>query len=163
MRAATLIACLLLPGCDAITPHCFFGTPLPVRLEIEPALDAPDTPEFTCSGGIRPGFCYEGGVSSAFIDVEVADLFVIRAEAEGLVGWWPWIGIDLDERRARLCAYHYTDLGEPGGCDPPLCAVEGTIRMSRMPADDNDVQGIAVVLDVTFADGETLSGAFRIP
>jgi hypothetical protein len=163
VRTATLIACLLLSGCESgITPECFEGSPLAVEVQIEPSLSAPDLPEFTCSADIHPGFCYTG-VSSASIHVQVGDLFAVRAESWGIVGWWPWTGIDLERRRARLCAYHYTDLGDAGGCDPPMCAVAGTLRMSRVPASDQDVSGIAMTLEVMFADGAMLQGAFRTP
>jgi hypothetical protein len=59
--------------------------------------------------------------------------------------------------------YRYTDLGDPGGCDPPLCAAEGSIRLSRLPRSDDELPGTAVDVDVTFDSGATLSGWFRPP
>lgn len=168
MRAAALIACLALAGCeDGITPDCFEGSPMAIEVSIDPALTAPETPAFTCTPGDDPDdpyFCYSGYGTS--IRVELADLFAIRAEEYGIAGWWPWIGIDLDRGRARLCTHHYSDIGPPEDalrCDPPVCAVAGTLTMSRVPVSEDDVSGIAIALEVTFPDGAALQGAFRTP
>jgi hypothetical protein len=168
VRAAALIACLLLSACDdGITPDCFEGSPMAIEVSIDPALTAPASPEWECTAGPDPDdpyFCYSGAGWS--IRVELADLFVIRAEAYDIVGWWPWIGIDLDRRRARLCAHYYSDLGPPEDalrCDPPICAVSGTLTMSRAPVSEDDLSGIAVSLDVTLPDGATLTGSLRTP
>jgi hypothetical protein len=168
VRGVVVAASLSLVACDdGITPDCFEGSPMAIEVSIDPALTAPDPPEFSCTAVEYPDdpyFCYSG--YGSMIHVELADLLAIRAEGYGLAaGWWPWIGIDLDRGRARLCAHHWSDLGPPEDalrCDPPVCAVSGTLTMSRVPESDDDVSGIAVELDVMFADGR-LRGAFMTP
>jgi hypothetical protein len=161
MRAAALLACLPLAACDdgGITPECFEGAPMAIVVVVDPDLSPPPEPTFDCSPGIDTEFCGGG----ADVSAEVEDLIAIRVVLMGFVGWWPWIGIDPETRRARLCANYYSDAGDGSRCDPPMCATGGTIRVSAMPSADAEVSGVAVELDVVFDGGGTLAGSFWIP
>lgn len=151
----------VLAGCDGVTPDCFEGSPLAVTVEVDPSLSPPPDPVFECSPPANQEFCYAG--SQAGIRATLEDLFVIEVVYMGFVGWWPWIGIDTESQRARLCANYYSDTpGDHSQCDPPLCASSGTITVSRLPENEDDAVGIAVELDVRFDDGGTIRGSFWI-
>ena len=161
--AVTAAIVMGLAGCDdgGITPECFEGAPMAIVVEVDPELSPPPTPTFDCTPDGLSEFCSGGGSVSA----RVADLIAIRVVWVGLFGWWPWIGIDPESRRARLCATHYTDVGgdDVSQCDPPLCATSGTLRLSRIPTTDEEASGVAVELDVAFDDGTSFRGSFWIP
>ncbi len=71
----------------------------------------------------------------------------------GLAGWNPTVEIDPVTMKARVCADRYTDFfsGCPTGQDV-VCAHEGTLTLSRLPASGLDFEDLRLRLDVRLSE-----------
>jgi len=87
---------------------------------------------------------------------------VLWMDPEGgyLGGWRAEIEVDLDVMTARLCCLPVTDEACGRPVWPPECATSGALGLSRSPAMEADLPGLAGVVDATFADGLRIVGEF---
>lgn len=136
---------------------------LPVA--IDPALAAAVVPAWSCEGpgpaGEGPGPCEYPGEAIATLGATLSITSQYRTTASG---WNPLIEIDLATRRARVCAWFYTDVPQQSCTSPGvLCADAGTVTLSRLPTTDAELPGLSIALDVTFASGYHFAGSFAMP
>ena len=78
-------------------------------------------------------------------------------------GWAAELEVDLGAETARLCQIEYTD----NGCEPRTpfdvrCATSGGVTLSRAPAAEGEIAGLAGTIDATFDDGLRLQAEFVV-
>jgi hypothetical protein len=138
-------------------------------VEVDGTLTAAE-PTFTCTGDDPIGglldSCTWDGAEARFLDTLVLLTWQDFDGGEG--GYWGiWIEVDhlAPERVARLCQYIFASEGfdECPAASEMSCATTGTVTLGRIPTSADDVAGLPVAVEATFANGFHLSGSFAVP
>ncbi len=165
------------PGGPALHPTLFAlgtapwdrDTALRLTVTIDEAVAA--RPGGATCGGPDLGLGGNTPCSGAGAELAVGALpgtLILAAVRGPLVGWTPWIEVIADSqgaRRARGCAYAFTDTAEASCPDraAPVCADAGEVRLSRWPASDADLPGLVVAATLTFAGGTSVEWVGHVP
>jgi hypothetical protein len=117
---------------------------------------------FDCAGGDTNLAGSPCDANSIWLDARMLDTLRLLVYSESWHGWNLWLEIDPERSLARACLYPYTDnLAERcWGKWSPVCAISGNVLLTNIPEAAGDATDVGARVELEFADGLTISGAF---
>jgi hypothetical protein len=143
-----------------------------VSVGIDDTLTAPTEPSVLCTNYVpansaetSPCFQRKDQLLDFWQEQRMQDTLVLGIGRTGFDGWWLWaepLELPGDSPIARVCQYRFTDTPD-SQCPGPreiVCAVSGSIAISRRPGSYEDVSDLVVEGSVTFPGAVEVAFSF---